>query len=32
VFVYFDNTDKLRAPEDARGVMRRLGQPEQQHD
>lgn len=26
VFVFFDNTDKLRAPEDARGLMRRLGQ------
>ncbi|MCK0198098.1 DUF72 domain-containing protein [Ancylobacter sp. 6x-1] len=27
VFVYFDNTDKLHAPEDARRLMRRLGQP-----
>ncbi len=26
VFVYFDNTDKLHAPEDARRLMRRLGQ------
>lgn len=25
VFVYFDNTDKLMAPGDARGLMRRLG-------
>ncbi|MCC7272714.1 MAG: DUF72 domain-containing protein [Alphaproteobacteria bacterium] len=24
VFVYFDNTDKLRAPDDARGLVRRL--------
>jgi uncharacterized protein YecE (DUF72 family) len=26
VFVFFDNTDKLHAPDDARGMMRRLGQ------
>jgi len=26
VFVYFDNTDKLHAPEDARSLMARLGQ------
>jgi uncharacterized protein YecE (DUF72 family) len=26
VFVYFDNTDKLKAPGDAQGLMRRLGQ------
>jgi uncharacterized protein YecE (DUF72 family) len=26
VFVFFDNTDKLRAPDDARALMRRLGQ------
>ncbi|SHO66847.1 Uncharacterized conserved protein YecE, DUF72 family [Pseudoxanthobacter soli DSM 19599] len=27
VFFFFDNTDKLRAPEDARALMERLGQP-----
>ena len=27
VFVFFDNTDKLRAPHDAQALMRRLGQP-----
>ena len=27
VFVYFDNTDKLHAPDDARALMRRLGVP-----
>ena len=27
VYVYFDNTDKRRAPDDARGLMRRLGMP-----
>jgi uncharacterized protein YecE (DUF72 family) len=26
VFLYFDNTDKLQAPKDARSLMRRLGQ------
>lgn len=25
VFLFFDNTDKLQAPDDARGLMRRLG-------
>ncbi len=25
VFVYFDNTDKLRAPQDAQALMRKLG-------
>ena len=25
VYLYFDNTDKRRAPDDARGLMRRLG-------
>jgi uncharacterized protein YecE (DUF72 family) len=25
VFLFFDNTDKLHAPEDARRLMRRLG-------
>jgi uncharacterized protein YecE (DUF72 family) len=25
VFLFFDNTDKLRAPDDARGLMRRVG-------
>ena len=25
VFLFFDNTDKLMAPGDARGLMRRLG-------
>jgi uncharacterized protein YecE (DUF72 family) len=25
VYVYFDNTDKLHAPDNARGLMQRLG-------
>ncbi len=27
VYVYFDNTDKLHAPQDARASMRRLERP-----
>ncbi|QEN85284.1 DUF72 domain-containing protein [Labrys sp. KNU-23] len=30
VFVFFDNTDKLQAPHDARALMERLGQPVRQ--
>ena len=26
VFVYFDNTDKLKAPHDAQALMRRVGE------